>query len=436
MSSQMFDASVSITDLLAKSFENAAKDLAVRCIIELGSRYNFNVDEEIRILGLDRVNLIRKKIEKKTKETSPSKEKKDKHVCPMPFICDKVNNTLCNGLVYNHGLFTQCQKKPFETRLFCKTCFSQGEKNKTGIPDCGTINTRIQTGYYEFKDPKGRTPTPYLKVLEKLKISKETAIEESHKLNLTIPPEHFTEIKQSTKPKGKGRPKKTNTVETDNVTDLFQDLVAQCEEEGEITDTSDEDKPKKKTKLTDEERAKQLELREQKKQQREAEKAEKQKQKEEIKAKEEKLRQELKALKESTKTKSKKTDSNNDKSDSETNKSDSEEETKPKKSTKKNEKETKPKKSTKKNEEDTKPKKSTKKNEEEPEEIISVQKREINGKMYLVSKDNIVYDTKTKMAIGTFDKETNKIIELPDDDSEEEMEDSEEEIEEDNYDSD
>lgn len=47
--------------------------------------------------------------------------------------------------------------------------------------------------------------------------------------------------------------------------------------------------------------------------------------------------------------------------------------------------------------------------EEEEEEAVHVKRREINGKMYLLSSDNIVYDIDSHDEIGTFNEETEEI---------------------------
>jgi hypothetical protein len=49
------------------------------------------------------------------------------------------------------------------------------------------------------------------------------------------------------------------------------------------------------------------------------------------------------------------------------------------------------------------------KEEEEEEEAVHVKRREINGKMYLLSSDNIVYDIDSHDEIGTFNEETEQI---------------------------
>ena len=75
--SPQFNASVVITELLAKTLENCAKELASRCIKECALRHGFDASEEIRVLGLENLALLRKQMAKKPKGLR-SGEKKDK----------------------------------------------------------------------------------------------------------------------------------------------------------------------------------------------------------------------------------------------------------------------------------------------------------------------------------------------------------------------
>jgi hypothetical protein len=231
MSSQ-FNASITVTELLMKTLENCAKDLASRCITEAASRHGFDASEEIRVLGLENLSLIRKQMAKKSVSKGDKKEKKvrepkeKKSVFPMPFVPELADKAGCQGLAYNRGLFTQCAKKRMENGDYCKGCQTEADKNASGCPDCGTVESRLATGLYEFKDPKGRSPISYVKVLEKLKLSADASMEEAGKLNIEIPNDHFVILEKSKKESvARGRPcklvKKTGAVEADNVTDLF-----------------------------------------------------------------------------------------------------------------------------------------------------------------------------------------------------------------------
>ena len=195
-----FNASISATELLSKTLENMAKELAIRCITECASMYKFDAGEAIAALGLQNLSLTRKPMHKsvekstdteapapkaiKTKAPKPIKETKT--TFPFPFVPSRVNMTACKGLSYNHGLFTQCTKACMETGSFCKSCQTEADNSSTGRPDCGTVAQRIDTGLYEFKDTKGRSPVNYAKFLEKSKLTAEQAVEEAGKLNFII----------------------------------------------------------------------------------------------------------------------------------------------------------------------------------------------------------------------------------------------------------
>ncbi len=108
---QEFNASIVVTDLLMKTLENCAKGLVCRVVSELASRHNFDVDEELQTLGLEKFTITRKAMAKKSAAVKPVKEKKEKSKFPMPFEGATVRADCCQGLSYNRGLYTQCQKK-------------------------------------------------------------------------------------------------------------------------------------------------------------------------------------------------------------------------------------------------------------------------------------------------------------------------------------
>ena len=260
--SPQFNASVVITELLAKTLENCAKELASRCIKECALRHGFDASEEIRVLGLENLALLRKQMAKKPKGLR-SGEKKDKPKgvkkgiltwkCPLPFNPDLADLSKCHGIVYNRGMFTQCSKEQVGGN-FCKTCQAECDTSASHIPNCGTLQTRLACGLYEFKDPKGRSPISYVKVLEKAKLSIPQAQEEAGKLNYDIPEEHFVVAEKPKKTAGpKGRPKKTTgAIEAADVTDLFSKLTAiSSNEEAESAEPAAK---ATKSKLTDEEK--------------------------------------------------------------------------------------------------------------------------------------------------------------------------------------
>ena len=236
-----FNASLTVTELLAKTLENATKDFAIKCITEAAQRHGFDAENEIERLNLANTTLIRKQMAKRIPKTKATKEQKmpkeKKTTFPLPFDASLVVRSGCQALTYNHGLFTQCQHKRLETGDFCKGCQSKADASSSGKPECGTVADRIATGLFEFKDAKGRSPASYMDVLTKLKLTPETAMEEAGKLQITIHPDHFIvtekkkekkEKKVETGEKQRGRPKKLQgAIVADGVEDLFQQLGAE-----------------------------------------------------------------------------------------------------------------------------------------------------------------------------------------------------------------
>jgi len=429
MEMSQFNASIAVTELLMKTLENCAKDLASRCISEAASRHGFDASEEIRVLGLENLSLIRKQMAKKSvskgekKEKKPREPKEKKSVFPMPFVAELTDIAGCQGLAYNRGLFTQCTKKRMENGNYCKGCQTEADKNASGCPDCGTVESRLATGLYEFKDPKGRSPISYVKVLEKLKLSVITAEEESGKLNIEIPEEHFVVVEKSKKASvARGRPKKTGAIEAENVTDLFAKLSAEGDEEV-IEDGEDKPVKAKKAKLSDEEKAaKKAALEEEralKKAEREAklalereEREAKRKAEAEIKKAEREAKLALERQEREAKRAAEKLEREQKKA--------------AEKAAKEADKSSKTKKSVAKPDPVVAPAPVETKTAVAPAPAkVSVTRIQIAGKAYLKSSTNILYDPATKEEIGLWDPESKTIKELPEEDEEVEEEDYE-----------
>lgn len=424
----MFNASIAVTELLMKTLENCAKDLASRCITEAASRHGFDASEEIRALGLENLALIRKQMAKKSvakgekKEKKPREPKEKKSVFPMPFVAENVDIAGCQGLAYNRGLFTQCAKKRMENGQFCKGCQAEADKNASGCPDCGTVELRLAAGLYEFKDSKGRNPVSYLKVLEKLKLSQDAALEEAGKLNIEIPEDHFVVVEKSKKSSAaRGRPKKTGAVEADNVTDLFAKLSAEGDEEV-IEDGEDKPVKAKKAKLTEEEKlAKKAALEEEraiKKAEREAKLAEEKAEREAKRKAEAELKKAEREAKVALEKAEREAKRAQEKAEREAKKA-------AEKAAKEAEKAAKTKKPAAKAEAAKPAEKPVEKPVAPAPAKVSVTRIQIGGKAYLKSSTNILYDPATKEEVGLWDPESKTIKELPEDDEEVEEEDYE-----------
>jgi hypothetical protein len=196
-------------------------------IRELGAMYNFDSEEAI-----EKVNV---KLNEKVKKVKVVKMK-----YPMPFN-NKKNEMCCLGLRQNHGLYTQCESKKVKDSEYCKKCHNECLKNSSGKPDYGNIDDRLECGIYEFRDPKGKSPIAYTKLMSKLKLTREEVEEEAKKFNYEIDVIHFeySEEAKRGRPKSekkvkdttgqgsgkKGRPKKMNK-EVEITSDVGEDIFA------------------------------------------------------------------------------------------------------------------------------------------------------------------------------------------------------------------
>ena len=547
MNNEMNNMEMSVTSLLLKTLENATREYARVCVNKCASIYGFDSNEALATLNLEKLNIQVREMkkrgaaEKKVAKEKPEKAKKvpkekaekvvvNKPSIPLPFVASMVKEECCQGLAYNGGLFTQCQKMRMSESSYCKGCQVEADGNASGAPNNGTVEQRLGCDLMEFRDSKGRSPIAYSKIMEKKKLTREEVELEAGKFNIEIDEVHFAIVEKKTKEAGrpKAAKKTVKVVESAPVEDLFAQLVDEDSEDETATVlmTSSEDeeeidtkplekaerdmmkeadseskkvekaskkkvkdvakeqklaeeKAAKEQKLAEEKAAKEakkqeelaakeakkleelaakeakkleeLAAKEAKKLQLEAEKAAKEAKKleelaakeakklEELAAKEAKKQEEL-AAKEAKKLQleQKKAEAEalakQKKEEAEALAKQKKEEAEQKKASAKQKKvEPEPKKAAEKKVAATK--KTEKKVEPEPKKVeavaeaapkkVTVKRITIDGKQYLKTAENLLYDPDTKEEMGIYDPETNTIKELPDD--------SDDEVEEDGY---
>ena len=130
---------------------------------------------------------------------------------PLPYNGES-KKECCSGLKDNHGLYTQCRTVPKNGERFCKTCQNQADKNSHGEPTYGTIEKRLECSIFDFKDPNGKSPIAYCKVMKKFNLTREMVEAEAEKVGIKINEEHFVE----SSPSKRGRPKSNTTVEKES----------------------------------------------------------------------------------------------------------------------------------------------------------------------------------------------------------------------------
>jgi hypothetical protein len=245
----MSNMSVIIREDMIRSVTSSARDLAIRAVSECASKYGFSAEEAIRSLCLDDVTHV--VVEKKSRSSNGrggSVEKKKVVRCAFPLPYNgETDDKCCSGLRLSEGLYTQCRVQKKGDKTFCKVCEEQAVLNN-GIPEYGTITERkaCYDSNTEFKDPKGKSPVAYCRIMKKYKVTEAQVVTEAGKQGMTVNPVHFTVVEGETKrgrpksnlapkePKGpKGRPKKSKKVlEIDGgEDDLFASLVASANED-------------------------------------------------------------------------------------------------------------------------------------------------------------------------------------------------------------
>jgi chemotaxis protein histidine kinase CheA len=444
------ELSMYISCELERQMVNAAKDLAQRAIMACGEKYNFDGSEAIRLLGLSNVKVERQK---------PVAEKKPKEVVakaafPLPYN-GEFNEGYCFALRQNNGLYTQCQTARKGENSFCKGCQVLAEKND-GVPEYGTIQQRQAVGVFEYTDPKGRKPVSYTKVMKKYKVSEEQVLEEAGKLGMVINAGHFVVPEAAESKRGrpkvaaekvleakgpKGRPKKSKKVleiAGEEHEDLFAAMVANAQEASDSEEEAEMPSKNEKAELA---KQKAAELAKQKEElAKQKEELAKQKAEKEAKKAAEKAEKEAKVAAEKAEKEAKVAA---EKAEKEAKKAAFEEAKAAKKAAleakKVKKEEPKQKKAPKQEEAASKeePAKQEQSASEEEAETISCKEKTVDGKKYLISKGNLVYDhhewtaNGEQVVIGKWNKAEKKIEFTAESESEDsESEESEEEYEE------
>ena len=156
----------------------------------------------------------------------------------VPFV--KALEGQCDGLKMNGGLFTQCTNKPMATGELCKTC--QKQADASGKPTCGLASEREAEGE-AWRDPKGRAPVAFGKVMQKEGLNQEVVEREMTRLfgkgdyeAYFVMPEKTTKKakKEDGEKKQRGRPKKNKeVVALTEGDDLIATLIAQARTESD-----------------------------------------------------------------------------------------------------------------------------------------------------------------------------------------------------------
>uniref|UniRef100_A0A6C0HCN7 Uncharacterized protein n=1 Tax=viral metagenome TaxID=1070528 RepID=A0A6C0HCN7_9ZZZZ len=456
---------------MSVTMQKALNAFGAEVIRSCALKYGFDSEEAMREMSVS-IALGGKKSKKSEKVGKGAP--REVPCCPLPFT-GATRSDWCGGVKQNHGLYTQCTGAPGDDGL-CKGCAKQASKNASGEPDCGLYAKRVMQGD-EYRDPKGRGPVHFTKVMKKQKLTEAQVLSEAQKFGIEVTPEHFvvpetkrgrpkkattsdTESESSSasgEKKSRGRPKKAaKVVEVNATEDLFASLMQQAqsasprpakeqeveESESDTSSLSDQSageetsksssKKSKKSDLAQQEKAAEKAAKKQAKelaqQEKAAEKAaEKQKKEAEKQAKaaeKEAEKQAKAAEKEAEKVKkAAEKEAEKAKKLAEKEALAQQKAAKEKKTSKKKAEE--PVKPQAKAEEpvaDLEPESEEEDTSEAEEPVVTVKKFEHQGVIYLRSSDGVMYDSKTQDVVGKWNEETQS-IDVYDDESDEEEDD-------------
>lgn len=135
------------------SLTEAINELNTSIIYTICNEYSLDKEDVMsKFSNLNYSHISNKNMKKK-------KEKKPREY-PVPWCPNYVDNKKCNAIVFNRGLFTQCQRiVKNNSQIFCNICNAHPENS---YQKYGTINERLDHGIYDYKAPNGIEPSPYM----------------------------------------------------------------------------------------------------------------------------------------------------------------------------------------------------------------------------------------------------------------------------------
>ena len=182
---------------------------------KLAEKYDFDVDEAMRLLGAVSLTGTKSKPKSKPSKPKPSKQnnmKPKEKAFPLPW-CGVILTDCCQAIKSANKLYVQCRHDKLDGGDFCRRCQTETDKNG-GEPPYGVIQDRLQDDY---KGKDGKKPINYGNFMKtRPEITRERALVEAAKLGWTINEEQFTvvEMKKGRKPKAK-KGSNVSTYDTD-----------------------------------------------------------------------------------------------------------------------------------------------------------------------------------------------------------------------------
>lgn len=259
--SGLMQASLNAT--MERGIKTMCLEFGVSVLLAVAEEYEMDAKEMAERIGMDNIEVKRVTARKakttKAKGAGSSASKWEKPQVMMPWTGQRyANPDTCQAIRPYSKLYSQCVNKSLSDSIYCKTCHAHAKKSEEAggdfKPSAGNVTDREEQGLCEkYTLPSGKTETVahYGNVVEKASkdekkgelYEKAVILAEAEKFGLTIP-EEMLEPKAKKRP---GRPKKSDTEDSDE----DESLVSKAKKATEKAKAETEKATKKPTKKTE-----------------------------------------------------------------------------------------------------------------------------------------------------------------------------------------
>lgn len=169
----------SIPDIITRALKAMLREVQLASVRVLADRFGFSVDEAMRILDSN---------------GEPDVVPDFIPLAAMPWI-GVVDDDKCDAIVFNKGLYTQCQgDKTIGT--YCKKCANLKTKNENGTLPYGDVHARMGSDPMEYKNVR-----TFLSIMEKNGWTEDLVTRSAEHYKGTVDPRNFKK-----KSRARGRP--------------------------------------------------------------------------------------------------------------------------------------------------------------------------------------------------------------------------------------
>ena len=191
----------------------AAEDEAKKVATDIAAKEEEEVEVEVEVeVAAKKKEEVAAKKEEVAAPATPKKKVKAT-VAPTPWV-GQGNALLCQAIITNHALFTQCTKAPTAGE-FCAACDKAFVKK--GSHTNGTVADRMAVAANEYVSPTGKKVVGYGKVLATMGISTEDAVAHLAAQGIELADEQFVVPEKAKKGRKPAANKRTDADVGDDI---------------------------------------------------------------------------------------------------------------------------------------------------------------------------------------------------------------------------